>query len=208
MQSAASDYNAGNSQERSNICWQATSVTSEQRASQKGQTPKIVWFTGLSGSGKSTLANALDERLFAMKRHAFVLDGDNVRHGLCNDLGFSEADREENIRRIGEVARLMTDAGLYAISAFISPFRRDRDRVRAMVPEGRFIEVFVDAPLEVCESRDPKGLYEKARRGEIRSFTGIDSPYEAPLNPELTVHTNRQSIDECLALILEQLNKD
>ena len=172
-----------------NVHWQATDIGREAHASLKNQTPKLLWFTGLSGSGKSTIANEVEKSLALMNRHTFLLDGDNVRHGLNKDLGFTEADRIENIRRVGEVARLMTDAGLIVLTAFISPFRAERDMVRAMLPAGDFIEIFVDTPLEVAEARDVKGLYKKARRGELKNFTGIDSPYEAPENPEIRVNT-------------------
>ena len=163
--------------------------------------------TGLSGAGKSTIANLVEKKLVRMNRHTFLLDGDNVRHGLNKDLGFTDADRVENIRRVGEVARLMTDGGLIVITAFISPYRMDRRRAREIALEGNaeFIEVFVDAPLEVCEARDPKNLYKKARAGEIREFTGIDAPYEAPDDAEIVVRTDEQTVDESVATILEQL---
>ncbi|MEI4978947.1 adenylyl-sulfate kinase [Aeromonas caviae] len=169
----------------SNIVWHAHAVDKQSRAEQKGQKPLVIWFTGLSGAGKSTLAGALEQALAAWGKHTYLLDGDNVRHGLCGDLGFDDAARQENIRRVGEVAKLMVDAGLIVLTAFISPFRAERQLVRNLVGEGEFVEVFVDAPLAVCEERDPKGLYKKARAGEIRNFTGIDSAYEAPENPEI-----------------------
>lgn len=169
----------------SNIVWHAHAVDKESRAEQKGQKPLVIWFTGLSGAGKSTLAGALEQALAMDGKHTYLLDGDNVRHGLCGDLGFDDAARQENIRRVGEVAKLMVDAGLIVLTAFISPFRAERDLVRNLVGEGEFVEVFVDAPLAVCEERDPKGLYKKARAGEIRNFTGIDSAYEAPEQPEI-----------------------
>jgi len=172
-----------------NVHWQATDIGREVHASLKNQKPRVLWFTGLSGSGKSTIANEVEKQLNLMNRHTFLLDGDNVRHGLNKDLGFTEADRIENIRRVGEVAKLMTDAGLIVLTAFISPFRAERDMVRAMMPEGEFIEIFVDTPLEVAEARDVKGLYKKARSGALKNFTGIDSPYEAPINPEIRVNT-------------------
>lgn len=172
-----------------NVHWQATDISREEHASLKNQKPRVLWFTGLSGSGKSTIANEVEKSLNLMNRHTFLLDGDNVRHGLNKDLGFTEADRIENIRRVGEVAKLMADAGLIVLTAFISPFRAERDMVRAMLPEGEFIEIFVDTPLEVAEARDVKGLYKKARSGSLKNFTGIDSPYEAPLNPEIRVNT-------------------
>ncbi len=188
-----------------NVHWQATDITREAHARQKGQSPRLLWFTGLSGSGKSTIANLVEQRLFALGRHSFLLDGDNVRHGLCRDLGFSSEDRTENIRRIGEVARLMLDAGLIVLSAFISPFRADRDMVRAMLPPGEFIEIFVDTPLEVAEARDPKGLYKRARAGEIADFTGIESPYEAPLRPDIHIDTTRMSAAEAADMIVEHV---
>lgn len=169
----------------SNIVWHAHAVDKQSRAEQKGQKPLVIWFTGLSGAGKSTLAGALEQALAVQGKHTYLLDGDNVRHGLCGDLGFDDAARQENIRRVGEVAKLMVDAGLIVLTAFISPFRAERDLVRNLVGEGEFVEVFVDAPLAVCEERDPKGLYKKARAGEIRNFTGIDSAYEAPEQPEI-----------------------
>ncbi|KXU80179.1 adenylyl-sulfate kinase [Aeromonas enteropelogenes] len=169
----------------SNIVWHAHAVDKQSRAEQKGQKPLVIWFTGLSGAGKSTLAGALEQALAAAGKHTYLLDGDNVRHGLCADLGFDDAARQENIRRVGEVAKLMVDAGLIVLTAFISPFRVERDLVRNLVGEGEFVEVFVDAPLSVCEERDPKGLYKKARAGEITNFTGIDSAYEAPEQPEI-----------------------
>ncbi|MEZ4633275.1 MAG: adenylyl-sulfate kinase [Deinococcales bacterium] len=188
-----------------NIVWHQHNVTKTDRAQQKGQKPSILWFTGLSGSGKSTLANALERRLYESGHHSYLLDGDNVRHGLNKDLGFSDADRVENIRRIGEVAKLFVDSGLIAMTAFISPFRSDRDMVRALVGEGEFIEIFVDTPLEVCESRDPKGLYKKARSGQIKHFTGIDSPYEAPISPEITCHTADESLEQSVDKLMEEL---
>ena len=168
----------------------------------------MLWFTGLSGSGKSTIANLVEKKLHRMNRHTFLLDGDNVRHGLNKDLGFNEADRIENIRRVGEVAKLMTDAGLIVITAFISPFKADRDMVRAMLPEGEFIEVFIDTPLEVAESRDVKGLYKKARSGELKNFTGIDSPYEAPAAPEIRVDTTAMTAEDAANLIVDTLLGD
>lgn len=169
----------------SNIVWHQHAVGKERRAELKGQKPLVIWFTGLSGAGKSTLAGALEQALVALGKHTYLLDGDNVRHALCGDLGFDDAARQENIRRVGEVAKLMVDAGLIVLTAFISPFRAERELVRNLVGEGEFVEVFVDAPLSICEERDPKGLYKKARAGEIRNFTGIDSAYEAPENPEI-----------------------
>lgn len=172
-----------------NVHWQATDIGRDAHAALKNQRPKVLWFTGLSGSGKSTIANEVEKALNLMNRHTFLLDGDNVRHGLNKDLGFTEADRIENIRRVGEVAKLMADAGLIVLTAFISPFRAERDMVRSMLPEGEFIEVFVDTPLEIAEVRDVKGLYKKARSGQLKNFTGIDSPYEPPHQPEIRVNT-------------------
>ncbi|WFC14820.1 adenylyl-sulfate kinase [Aeromonas salmonicida] len=169
----------------SNIVWHQHAVSKQSRSELKGQKPLVIWFTGLSGAGKSTLAGALEQALAAKGKHTYLLDGDNVRHGLCGDLGFDDAARQENIRRVGEVAKLMVDAGLMVLTAFISPFRAERALVRNLVGEGEFVEVFVDVPLAVCEERDPKGLYKKARAGEIRNFTGIDSAYEAPEQPEI-----------------------
>jgi bifunctional enzyme CysN/CysC len=188
-----------------NVHWQPTDVTREEHASLKNQKPRVLWFTGLSGSGKSTIANEVEKSLNLMNRHTFLLDGDNVRHGLNKDLGFTEADRIENIRRVGEVAKLMADAGLIVLTAFISPFRAERDMVRKMLPEGEFIEIFVDTPLEVAEARDVKGLYKKARAGDLKNFTGIDSPYEPPVNPEIRVNTVEMTPQEAAAHIIRQL---
>lgn len=188
-----------------NVHWQATDVSREARANLKNQKPALLWFTGLSGSGKSTIANLVEKRLHRMNRHSFLLDGDNVRHGLNRDLGFTEADRIENIRRVGEVAKLMTDAGLVVITAFISPFRVERDMVRSMLPEGEFIEVFIDTPLAEAERRDVKGLYKKARAGQLKNFTGIDSPYEAPESPEIRIDTTVMSPEEAADLIVDRL---
>lgn len=192
-----------------NIVWHQHAINKEFRAKIKQQKPVVLWFTGLSGAGKSTIAGALENRLAEQGYHTYLLDGDNVRHGLCSDLGFSEQDRRENIRRIGELAKLMADAGLIVLSAFISPHRAERQLVREMLPEGEFLEVYVNTSLEVCEQRDPKGLYKKARAGEIRNFTGIDSEYESPLKPEIDLLAGDKSIDElvddCLA-VLKQRN--
>jgi bifunctional enzyme CysN/CysC len=188
-----------------NVHWQATDISREMRSDLKNQKPALLWFTGLSGSGKSTIANLVEKKLHRMNRHSFLLDGDNVRHGLNRDLGFTEADRIENIRRVGEVAKLMTDAGLIVITAFISPFRAEREMVRAMLPEGEFIEVFIDTPLAEAERRDVKGLYKKARAGQLKNFTGIDSPYEAPKNPEIRIDTTAMTPEEAADLIIDRL---
>ncbi|BBB08585.1 sulfate adenylyltransferase subunit CysN [Sphingopyxis sp. EG6] len=188
-----------------NVHWQASDVDRDMRANLKNQRPALLWFTGLSGSGKSTIANLVEKKLHRMNRHSFLLDGDNVRHGLNRDLGFTEADRIENIRRVGEVAKLMTDAGLIVITAFISPFRAEREMVRAMLPEGEFIEVFIDTPLAEAERRDVKGLYKKARAGQLKNFTGIDSPYEAPENPEIRIDTTAMTPEEAADLIIDRL---
>jgi len=188
-----------------NIHWQATDITRGSRAAMKNQKPAVLWLTGLSGSGKSTIANIVEKKLARMNRHTFLLDGDNVRHGLTRDLGFTEADRVENIRRVGEVAKLMTDAGLIVITAFISPFRSERDMVRGMMQPGEFIEVFVDTPLEVAEARDVKGLYAKARSGQLNNFTGIDSPYEAPENAEIRIDTAQTTPEEAADIIISRL---
>jgi bifunctional enzyme CysN/CysC len=190
-----------------NIFWTEAKITSRARAAQKGHRGAVVWLTGLPSAGKSTIAQALERELFSRAMHTYVLDGDNIRHGLNSNLGFSPEDRVENIRRVSEVAKLMADSGVVVITAFISPYRMDRRRAREIALEGdaEFVEVFIDAPLEVCEARDPKDLYKKARAGEIRGFTGIDAPYEAPEDPEIAVHTNQQTVDECIATILEYL---
>ncbi|MBE5074517.1 sulfate adenylyltransferase subunit CysN [Erythrobacteraceae bacterium E2-1 Yellow Sea] len=188
-----------------NIHWQPTDITRESHAALKNQSPRVLWFTGLSGSGKSTIANEVEKQLNLMNRHTFLLDGDNVRHGLNKDLGFTEADRIENIRRVGEVAKLMTDAGLIVLTAFISPFRAERQMVRDMLAEGEFIEIFVDTPLEVAEERDVKGLYKKARSGQLKNFTGIDSPYEAPENPDIVVNTVAMTPQEAAEYIIKTI---
>ena len=188
-----------------NVHWQAIDISRDAHAQQKGQAPKLLWFTGLSGSGKSTIANLVEKKLFALGRHSFLLDGDNVRHGLNKDLGFTDTDRIENIRRVGEVAKLMTDAGLIVLTAFISPFRAERDMVRALMPVGDFIEIFVDTPLEVAETRDVKGLYKKARAGDLKNFTGIDSPYEAPRAAEIHVNTVDMTAGEAADYIIRQI---
>jgi bifunctional enzyme CysN/CysC len=190
-----------------NIFWVEGKITAEDRAVRTGHRGAVVWFTGLSGAGKSTIAQALERELFARGMHTYVLDGDNIRHGLNSNLGFSPEDRVENIRRVSEVAKLMADSGVVAITAFISPYRMDRRRAREIALEGNaeFVEVFVDAPLAVCEARDPKNLYKKARAGEIREFTGIDAPYEPPEDAEIVVRTDQQTVNESVAVILEGL---
>ncbi len=190
-----------------NLTWHQAAVSKEDRARQKRQKPCVIWFTGLSGAGKSTLANALERALFERGHHCYLLDGDNVRHGLNRDLGFSDADRVENIRRIAEVAKLLVDAGLIAMTAFISPFRADRQLARDLLPADEFIEVYVATSLAVCEQRDPKGLYRKARAGQIPNFTGIDSAYEAPVNPELVIDTGADELDGCVQNLLEYLER-
>jgi bifunctional enzyme CysN/CysC len=189
-----------------NVHWQALDVDKAARAQQKGQTGRVVWFTGLSGSGKSTIANLVEKRLLANGRHTYILDGDNVRHGLNKDLGFTDADRVENIRRVAEVARLMVDAGLIVLVSFISPFRAERRMARELMGDGEFVEVFVDTPLAVAESRDVKGLYKKARAGQLKNFTGIDSPYEAPEHAEIRVDTTATSPEEAAELIAARLD--
>jgi len=188
-----------------NIVWHQATVTRQRRELANGHRSVILWFTGLSGAGKSTLAHAVEERLHQLKMHTFVFDGDNVRHGLCADLGFSSQDRVENIRRIGEMSKLIIESGVIAMTAFISPFRADRDRVRALVQEGDFIEVYCHASVAECESRDVKGLYAKARSGEISDFTGISSPYEAPEKAELLVETGCQSLETCVDQVIAYL---
>lgn len=189
-----------------NIVWHQASVTKQEREAKSGQKSAIVWFTGLSASGKSTLANAFSRALFERNKQAYVLDGDNIRHGLNNDLGFDEESRKENIRRIGEVAKLFIDSGQIVLTAFISPYRADRQVVRELVEEGEFIEVYVKASVDACAKRDPKGLYEKAKRGEIPNFTGVSAPYEEPENPEIVLDTEQYTIDECVEQLLRALN--
>ena len=190
-----------------NIVWHQSSVAREDRANKSGHGSAILWFTGLSGSGKSTLANAVNSALFNRGLATYVLDGDNIRHGLCKDLGFSDQDREENIRRIGEVAKLFLDAGVIVLTAFVSPFRADRERARKLVKEGDFIEIYCSANLKVCEERDTKGLYAKARKGDIKDFTGISSPYEVPDNPELLIETGSLNLDLCVEKIVLDLER-
>lgn len=189
----------------SNVVWHHGSVTRTKRELLNGHESVLLWFTGLSGSGKSTLAHAVEERLHQHKCSTFVLDGDNVRHGLCGDLGFTSEDRNENIRRVGETAKLMLEAGVITLTAFISPFRQERERVRGLMPHGDFLEVYCRCPLEVCEQRDVKGLYRKARAGEIPHFTGISSPYEEPLSPELVVDTSALTLEASVNAVLELL---
>ncbi|MCR9672197.1 adenylyl-sulfate kinase [Vibrio alginolyticus] len=187
------------------VVWHNTTVTPQDRIKLKQQRPAVLWFTGLSGSGKSTIANAVESKLLSLGKHSYLLDGDNVRHGLNKDLGFSDQDRIENIRRIGEVAKLFVDSGTIVLTAFISPFISDREQARQLMAESEFLEVFIDTPLEICEQRDPKGLYKKARAGEIKNFTGIDSSYEAPLNPEIHVKTANKTVEECAEFVVKHL---
>lgn len=192
----------------SQVVWQNYQISRADREQQNGHQGVVLWFTGLSGAGKSTVANALEQELVKRKVHSYLLDGDNVRHGLCADLGFSEADRTENIRRVGAVAGLMLDAGLVVLSAFISPYRAQRQAIKNSLPEGKFLEIYIATSLDVCEQRDVKGLYQKARRGEISHFTGISDPYEAPEQPDLTIDTAQQSleqsVDQLIALLTEK----
>ena len=188
-----------------NTVWHEQNISKAERASLKKQRPCLLWYTGLSGSGKSTVANAVDAMLFERGCHSYLLDGDNVRHGLNGDLGFSDEERIENIRRIGEVAKLFIDSGLIVSTAFISPFTADRAMAAKLLEQGEFIEIYIDTPIDVCEQRDPKGLYKKARAGEIKNFTGIDSTYDVPVSPAIHVKTNEQSIEQCVAQIIEFL---
>ncbi|MCI2946920.1 adenylyl-sulfate kinase [Staphylococcus caledonicus] len=191
----------------SHITWHDSEVTKADRQQQNGHKSVVIWFTGLSGSGKSTVSVALEKALFEQGKHSYRLDGDNVRHGLNKNLGFSPEDRKENIRRIGEISKLLVDAGTIEITAFISPYRQDRDDVRAILEEGEFIEVYTECSVEECEKRDPKGLYEKARSGEIKEFTGISAPYEAPNHPEITINTEQQSVEASVEHILNYLKE-
>lgn len=198
-------YQERDNESKAHVVWHQTHISKQDRAAQKQQKPVCIWLTGLSGAGKSTIANALEVALTEQGKHTYLLDGDNVRHGLNKNLGMSDDDRAENIRRVSEVAKLMVDAGLIVVTAFISPFRADRDAARALFEDGEFVEVFVHAPLEECEKRDPKGLYKKARAGEIKEFTGIDSPYEAPEKPEMVINTAENDIEACVREIMAQL---
>ena len=188
-----------------NIVWHESSVDREARSQKRGHQSAILWFTGLSGSGKSTLANAVNVALYKNGYSTYVLDGDNIRHGLCKDLGFSDNDREENIRRIGEVSKLFLDAGIIVLTAFVSPFRIDRENARSLVKDQDFIEIYCAADLTICEKRDTKGLYKKARKGDIKDFTGISSPYEQPQSPELEIDTGVMDIDECVDVVINFL---
>lgn len=190
-----------------NVVWHHATVTRQRRQKQNGHRSVILWFTGLSGAGKSTLAHALEEQLYQRGCRTFVFDGDNVRHGLNNNLGFSKEDRKENIRRIGEMCKLFIEAGVIALTAFISPFREDRERVRNLVAKDDFIEIYCDCSLEICESRDVKGMYARARRGEIPEFTGVSSPYEKPENPEMVLDTGHEPLEECVDRVIEYLQK-
>lgn len=194
------------SKKSKNIVWHNMGIKKEDRERLLNQKGILIWFTGLSGSGKSTAASALEQKLYELGKLTYLLDGDNIRHGLNKDLEFSIEDRKENIRRIGEVAKLFVDAGIIVITSFISPLKEDRNNVRKLLG-GNFVEVFVDCPLDICEKRDPKGLYKKARKGEIKDFTGIYSPYEKPEKPEITIYTNSQTIDQCVETILERLKQ-
>ena len=190
-----------------NIVWHAATITKEDRHNMNGHKSAILWYTGLSGAGKSTLANKVEEKLFEKGFHTYVLDGDNIRHGLNKGLGFTAEDRKENIRRIGEVSKLFVDAGAFVSTAFISPYREDREMVRKLMPANEFIEIYVYAPLEVCEQRDPKGLYKKARAGEIKHFTGIDDPYETPEDAELIINTAEKDLEACAAEVVNYLER-
>ena len=192
----------------SNVVWHKTTITKSDRNNLLNQKPFLLWFTGLSASGKSSIANIVEQKLFKTNHNTYLLDGDNVRHGLNSDLGFNEESRVENIRRIGEVSKLFLDAGIITLTAFISPFKSDRNLVRKLFNEGDFLEVFIDCPLEVCENRDPKGMYAKARKGEIKNFTGISSPYESPENPEIHLINNNISLDEAANQIINYLVKN
>ncbi|WP_133406766.1 adenylyl-sulfate kinase [Parashewanella tropica] len=207
MTAPVDSQNTVQPQDNENIVWHRHHVDKSFRAKQKQQQPCVIWFTGVSGAGKSTIAGTLESRLAEMGYHTYLLDGDNVRHGLCQDLSFSKEDRQENIRRVGEVAKLMTDAGLIVLSAFISPHQQERQLVRELLPDGEFLEVFVDTPLDECEKRDPKGLYKKARAGELKQFTGIDSEYQAPNIPEIHLHAGNASVTDLVEQCLQSLNE-
>ena len=191
-----------------NIVWHDSAVTRDNLSQKRGHRSFVLWFTGLSGSGKSTLANAVNLSLFHQGLSSYLLDGDNIRHGLCKDLGFSDFDREENIRRIGEVSKLFVDAGIIVATAFVSPFIADRKRARELFAKGDFIEIYCAASLDICEKRDTKGLYAKARSGEIKNFTGIDSPYEKPINPEISIDTGKLELDQCVNIIVEKIKSN
>ncbi len=193
------------SSDNQNIVWHQCSISRISRSDKNGHKSAILWFTGLSGSGKSTLANAVNQALFERGVSSYVLDGDNIRHGLCKDLGFSDSDREENIRRIGEVSKLFLDAGILVLTAFVSPFRSDRERARQLVSKEDFLEIHCSANLNICEGRDTKGLYAKAREGQIKDFTGISSPYEKPINPELNIDTGTIDLEKCVQVVLDNL---
>ncbi len=188
-----------------NIFWHPSKVSKKNRESQNGHKGLVVWFTGLSGSGKSTLAHTLEDALYKIGCRTFVLDGDNIRHGLCRDLGFSDQDRSENIRRVGEVSKLFADAGIIVLAAFISPFADDRKFIRSLVEEDAFLEIYCDSPIEVCEARDVKGLYKKARLAEIENFTGLSSIYETPIIPDLVLHTSVDSVNDCVKILINKL---
>jgi adenylylsulfate kinase len=205
MSSKSSDKNTPLLSPSTNTVWHHATVTRERREAKNGHRGAVLWFTGLSGSGKSTLAHAVEEALHQHGYQTFVLDGDNVRHGLCADLGFSAKDRIENIRRVGEVTKLFMEAGVIVLTAFISPYRADRERVRDMVGQGDFVEIYCNASLEICENRDIKGLYKKARSGEIAEFTGISAPYEVPVNPDLTINTGFASLDFCVEQVIKEI---
>tara|TARA_Y100001970_G_C14258511_1_gene877508 strand:+ start:9482 stop:10117 length:636 start_codon:yes stop_codon:yes gene_type:complete len=199
------DNNLNDASQTKNIVWHSASVDRELRIAKQGHKSAILWFTGLSGSGKSTLANAVNLKLFDLGCSSFVLDGDNIRHGLCKDLGFSDQDREENIRRISEVAKLFVESGLITLTAFVSPFKSDRNTARAIVKPGDFIEIYCSASLETCENRDVKGLYAKAREGKILDFTGISSPYESPDNPEIVIDSSKETVEESVNVVMQYL---
>jgi adenylyl-sulfate kinase len=190
------------------LFWNRSQVTTAARTRRYGQIGRVVWFTGLSGSGKSTIANELERQLYQMGRHVYLLDGDNLRHGLCSDLGFSSTDRTENIRRAAEVAKLFADAGFICLAAFISPLRADRDRARSLLPAGHFLEAYVATPVDICRQRDPKGLYLRADRGELKDFTGVSAPYEPPLNAELVLHPERNSVQSSVHQVLTVLGEN